>query len=745
MEGLESLDDFLGGKSTALALLRALRKLPREARQRIIAKMPPDQRADLTRLSRALAAKRHERLDPISWAVPTLGIARHSLIWMEPGQATYDAYVKSGRQQPPTDPDEYVRRYVAGDIGPGWGGWDGTPNGIALMCWALARGHNVAVEAATGVSKTHTAAWLPLWFIATQPRDWGCIVNAFSTDLRSLRKKLWAENGRHFKAGFRDRYPKAFRSRSKQDLELLMDPESEDARRWGFFAYAPEVSADEESNVGAQGEHALFMLTLFDEMAGIANSILTAAQQTSVGYFNPMLGIGNPDHEQDTLHKFAMLEDTIHIRLSALDYPNVVANNPLVIPGGVDLKSIDKRIRNEFGGDPSSPLAMSRIRGFCPSVNDDCLFTVHAINDARDHLVDGADLRDEKEGRDNVSVGNIQEHGWGTIVGHGVDATIKKNPEHTAENRVVLLPRYQKKRTRSGRVRLQRVEDLAVPALTLHSDHIRTEYRADGSPYPVLAECEGRTVIYGPPEPGWVGHVSSYLDVAGSKKQGDAHAALFFDHIARWPLALVWMRGDAKAYVLECLRVAKMLGVPWHENSQIVLPHLTHERNGVGANLHNTTPELLEYPELVRAPSSSRPDAAPSSVPGYTMDEKKRDDGVELVRAWGYELRRHPERVRSAPLWLQMKGFVRKKSKRDQTKHRYEAAAGFHDDIVMSLAGNLLLRADKRIMAEPFTTSPAAHEERLLGDRAAAVISQAEAGALQSAMDVAYGHADPFA
>lgn len=46
------------------------------------------------------------------------------------------------------------------------------------------------------------------------------------------------------------------------------------------------------------------------------------------------LALGKPHSVSDVLHQFCLLPVTIHVRISALDHPNVVADDEIV-PGSV--------------------------------------------------------------------------------------------------------------------------------------------------------------------------------------------------------------------------------------------------------------------------------------------------------------------------------------------------------------------------------------------------------------------------
>lgn len=245
--------------------------------------------------------------------------------------------------------------------------WDGTPDPLSTMLEALAAGEDVGVESATGTGKSFTAAGIILWFLASWE---GARVFTFAPKEDQLRLYIWAEMTQLW-----PRFRAAFPLAKMNDLEILMRPGDD---KWGAWGYAVGVKADQQVAVNAQGMHAPHMLLVNEETPGIPLPVIEAQRNTATGAHNIRLSIGNPDSQQDALHQFCTEPGVRHIRISALDHPNVVTGEEL-IPGAVTVKSVERRLAIYGEG---SRLAESRIRGISPSEAADALIKLEWVDAA---------------------------------------------------------------------------------------------------------------------------------------------------------------------------------------------------------------------------------------------------------------------------------------------------------------------------------------------------------------------------
>lgn len=234
--------------------------------------------------------------------------------------------------------------------------WDGTPDPLMAIIEALADNKSVAVESAVGTGKTYLAGGIGPWFLASFEDS---LVVTTAPIENQLTLQLWKELGKHW-SKFHDEYP----STTTVKLRVRMiEPTSADKESWAIIGYACGVDADSASAVRAQGFHAEHMLIITEETPGIDPAIMTALVGTRTGGHNLQLSQGNPDHQDDALHRFALLPDVVHVRISAYDHPNYVTGRE-VVPGACTRASV-KRLEHYWGG-KDTPMYNSRARGISP-------------------------------------------------------------------------------------------------------------------------------------------------------------------------------------------------------------------------------------------------------------------------------------------------------------------------------------------------------------------------------------------
>ena len=270
------------------------------------------------------------RARPIDWMEKMLGVQRETLQWsLNGGYAQHR--------------------------------WDGTPDPFLAASEAVAQGRDVGIESGTGTGKTFWLAATVLWFLACF-RD--AIVVTAAPKRDQLLLHVWKEIGRMWPR-FRHHFPDASLTAGKARMLSGVD----ERERWTATAFVCGVGADEHSATKAQGFHAEFMLIITEETPGIHPAIMTAFANTRTDVHNLQISVGNPDHQRDELHKFCLRPGTEHIRVSALDHPNVVCGRTIV-PGAVSQKSVEAR-REEYGDDHR--LYRSRVRGISPAEAPDAL------------------------------------------------------------------------------------------------------------------------------------------------------------------------------------------------------------------------------------------------------------------------------------------------------------------------------------------------------------------------------------
>lgn len=241
--------------------------------------------------------------------------------------------------------------------------WDGTVNPLMKILEGLAQSKWVGVESGKGTGKTFLAACIVYWFLECWENS---LVVTTAPKKDQLTLHVWKEIGRlhkKFGRGFLDTLL----------LRMKKDEQGKKSYEWAAVGYVAGVEAGEveKSAKKAQGFHAEHMLILFEETPGINQSIITAFQDTCSSPHNLILALGNPDNQFDNLHKFCALPNLEHIRISALDHPNVVTGNANLIPGATSREDIERKTARY--GSVENPLYSSGIRGISPGQSQSSL------------------------------------------------------------------------------------------------------------------------------------------------------------------------------------------------------------------------------------------------------------------------------------------------------------------------------------------------------------------------------------
>lgn len=282
---------------------------------------------------------------PLDFMVERLGIPRHTIEWsLNPG---YDAHR-----------------------------WDGTREPLVTALEALAAWQSVGVESGTGTGKTYTlgAAGM-LWFLASFE---DAVVTTIAPKEDQLKLNLWKEVTKLWPP-----FKRLFPTAELTSLKLRMRGGTDET--WAGTGFVARVGAEEESANAARGFHGAHMLFIFEELPGVDPAILTAFINTATAPHNLLLGLGNPDNQHDPLHRFCLRPGVVHVRISALDHPNVVSGDPDRIPGAVSQKSIDER-QVEYKSAPHLFDAM--VRGISPPQAKDALIRREWLEAAAERYMD---------------------------------------------------------------------------------------------------------------------------------------------------------------------------------------------------------------------------------------------------------------------------------------------------------------------------------------------------------------------
>lgn len=228
--------------------------------------------------------------------------------------------------------------------------WDGDFDPLASILESLAAGCDTGVESGTGTGKTFLGAGIVMWFLECFENS---IVVTLAPTADQLKLHIWKE--------ISDQWPKFSAEHPFATLTTLK-LKMRGSEKWTATGFPVQLRAGENVANKAAGFHAEHMLFIFEETQGIDLSVTNAVENTCTADHNMRLGFGNPDHQLDTLHQMCEQENVTHIRISALDHPNIVTGNPNIIPGAVSQQKIDVR-KDKYGED--SRLYRSRVRGIC--------------------------------------------------------------------------------------------------------------------------------------------------------------------------------------------------------------------------------------------------------------------------------------------------------------------------------------------------------------------------------------------
>lgn len=225
---------------------------------------------------------------------------------------------------------------------------------------ALEREQFVAVTAGHGVGKTNLAARYILYFLLTRP-DSRVITTA--TTWHQVEKQLWQEIAMIY-------------ARAPQQLpgellttELRLGP--------GWFA----VGLSTTDYTKFAGSHAPGgVLVWIDEATGVRGEIARAAEAMVITPRDKLVAVGNPTDPTSWFKGACTRPGWVWLRLDCRQHPNVLHDNPDVIPGAVTRKWVEDR-RRTYG--EQSPIFKSTVAGEWPDVAEDSVLSLTAITAAQ--------------------------------------------------------------------------------------------------------------------------------------------------------------------------------------------------------------------------------------------------------------------------------------------------------------------------------------------------------------------------
>jgi hypothetical protein len=164
------------------------------------------------------------------------------------------------------------------------------------------------------------------------------------------------------------------------------------------------------------------------------------------------------------------------------------------------------------------------------------------------------------------------------------------------------------------------------------------------------------------------------------------------DRLKKRPAAVLQMKGPRGLFVAELLNLCGKYKVKWDrlstsERPRYYWPLLNWERRGVGALALDE--RIPKYPAVYQSRNPEIPDANLRAAMGWDTNAKTRKDMIVELDEWGLSLFENPTTVVDAGLHFEMTKFIFS-PKGHEGNGKYEAAKGFHDDLVMAWAGCLI-------------------------------------------------------
>lgn len=231
-----------------------------------------------------------------------------------------------------------------------------TPDQGRLMA-AVCDHQHVAAPAGHGVGKTRAAAWLTLWYLYFHLQ---CIVVTTAPTARQVEEVLWAEIARIHKSS---RTPLPGRQLfTKLEIER------------GWFALGFSTTGGSVGDMTAtsfQGLHAPGgVFVVLDEATAVDPDIWLGAESLGLGPKDRLLVIGNPTDPTSRFRHVCESGRWHVVPMSCLDHPNVIHDDPAIIPGAVTKMWVEER-KESYGQE--SPIYQATVLGQWPEQSEDAL------------------------------------------------------------------------------------------------------------------------------------------------------------------------------------------------------------------------------------------------------------------------------------------------------------------------------------------------------------------------------------
>ena len=263
---------------------------------------------------------------------------------------------------------------------------------------SVRKNKRTTVRSCNGAGKSFTAADIILWYLSTRSDS---IILTTAPTFRQVKDILWKEiNNTH----------------SRALLNIggnLLDTALTFGEKW----YATGLSTDQPDRF--QGYHAVRILIVVDEAAGVDERIFGAIEGNLSSEHSRLLLIGNPTNLSGTFYNSFKQDNYNHIHISAFDTPNFTAF-------GITIEDIRKNTWREkitaelprpylvtpewvydkflaWGED--NPMWQARVMGEFPQQGDDTLIPLIYIEQATQRQLEVKEEDEEMIGADIARFG----------------------------------------------------------------------------------------------------------------------------------------------------------------------------------------------------------------------------------------------------------------------------------------------------------------------------------------------------
>jgi hypothetical protein len=225
---------------------------------------------------------------------------------------------------------------------------------------SFVRYKRTAVPSGQGAGKTCLAAVCALWFLYRYEPS---IVITTATTWTLVEAQLWRE--------IHDRFIKARipLPGKLMQTELRISPRH----------FMLGISTDDVSRF--QGFHAPHVLVIIDEATGVREELWDGAEAITVGREDRILAFGNPTDPGSRFYRSCQSPLWNVVPIDCLNHPNVLHNDPGIIPGAVTKEWCDDRLE-EYGAQ-DHPLYLARVRGEWPKQGEFSLVSIADVERAQ--------------------------------------------------------------------------------------------------------------------------------------------------------------------------------------------------------------------------------------------------------------------------------------------------------------------------------------------------------------------------